>query len=111
MEILGQREGKVPAPPTVYRALDFLLEHRLVHRLASQNAFIGCTEPGHHGHGHFLICSDCGNVAELSDSSIDDAIDAIASAHGFEASKYNVEISGVCPSCRPDRRTSEPEQR
>src|SRR5262249_31814588 len=40
-EVLGllqQRGGKRAAPPTVYRALDFLLEHGLIHRLESLNA-------------------------------------------------------------------------
>ncbi len=56
------------APPTVYRALDFLLEHGLVHKVERLNAFIGCAEAGHgqaHDHGHphqFLICRRCGTT-------------------------------------------------
>src|SRR6202161_3349162 len=31
-----------PAPITVYRALDFLMEKRLDHRMESRNAFLAC---------------------------------------------------------------------
>ena len=55
LEVLA-KEGHSPAPPTVYRALEFLLTHGLVHRLSSLNAFIGCTRPGHPGAGQFLLC-------------------------------------------------------
>lgn len=53
-----------PAPSTVYRALDFLLEQGLVHKLESLHAFVGCTHPEHPHAGQFLICADCGDVAE-----------------------------------------------
>src|SRR5919204_1424092 len=33
------------APPTVYRALDFLIEHGLIHRIESLNAYVGCSRP------------------------------------------------------------------
>ena len=42
-ELLGPK-GRRLAPITVYRALDFLMEQGLVHRLASQNAYIACPE-------------------------------------------------------------------
>ena len=58
LEELG-RDGKRPAPPTVYRALDFLIEAWLVHRLDSLSAFIGCSDPSHAHTGQFLICSEC----------------------------------------------------
>ena len=38
-------DGRRAAPPTVYRALDFLQENGLVHRIASMNAFVGCPMP------------------------------------------------------------------
>src|SRR6188472_2050822 len=34
--------GPRPAPITVYRALDFLRENGLVHRIESRNAFVAC---------------------------------------------------------------------
>ncbi len=92
-------EEKRAAPPTVYRALDFLLEHGLVHRVASLNAYVGCAEPGHGGEGQFLICAQCGAAAELRDSPVNEAIEAAAHARGFVATTHTVEISGVCPNC------------
>ncbi len=53
------------APPTVYRALDFLIENGLIHRIERMNAFVGCSHPGEAHRGFFLICGDCGNAEEL----------------------------------------------
>src|SRR5690606_28474545 len=68
-------DGRRAAPTTVYRALDFLAAHRLIHRLASRNAYIGCRHPDESDHeGQFLICTGCGTVAELHDRRIGEAI-------------------------------------
>ncbi len=66
------------APPTVYRALAFLLAQGLIHRIESLNAYVGCMNPeghpeGAHG-GQFLICSDCGAAAEVHDPRVDAAV-------------------------------------
>ena len=53
------------APPTVYRALDFLIEHGLIHRIERMNAFVGCSHPGEAHRGFFLICGECGNAEEM----------------------------------------------
>jgi Fur family zinc uptake transcriptional regulator len=93
-------EGRSAAPPTVYRALEFLLEQGLVHRLSSLNAFVGCSRPGHTGSGQFLICRSCGNAAELNDGGVERAITRSAASQGFDVDRHTVEISGVCPECR-----------
>ena len=99
LEVLSG-EGHSPAPPTVYRALEFLLTHGLVHRLSSLNAFIGCTRPGHPGAGQFLLCTACGTAAELNDPAIERAIERGAEVEGFTSRVHTVEISGLCPHCR-----------
>ena len=99
LEVLSG-EGHSPAPPTVYRALEFLLMHGLVHRLSSLNAFIGCARPGHPGPGQFLLCTACGTAAELNDGAIERAIERRAAAEGFDPQAHTVEISGTCPHCR-----------
>ena len=99
LEVLS-REGHSPAPPTVYRALEFLLTHALVHRLSSLNAFIGCMHPGHPGAGQFLLCTACGTAAELNDTGIERAIERGAASEGFTAQVHTVEISGLCAHCR-----------
>ena len=93
-------EGRSAAPPTVYRALDFLQEQGLVHRLSSLNAFVGCSRPGHADAGQFLICRACGNAAELNDDGVARAITRSAASQGFTVQTHTVEISGLCPDCR-----------
>lgn len=93
-------EGRSAAPPTVYRALDFLLEQGLVHRLSSLNAVVGCSRPGHAGAGQFLICHACGNAAEINDGGVERAITRSAASQGFTVDTHTVEITGVCPDCR-----------
>ena len=99
LEVLSG-EGHSSAPPTVYRALEFLLTQRLVHRLSSLNAFVGCSRPGHPGAGQFLLCTACGTAAELNNPDIERAIEHGAAAEGFVCRDHTVEISGLCPRCR-----------
>lgn len=104
-ELLDQlaREGHKPAPPTIYRALDFLLEHRLIHRLSSLNAYLGCSHPGDVHAGYFLICQGCGDAEELADTTgLRAAITAAAQASGFHVQQGALELSGLCQQCRHD---------
>jgi len=100
-EILDQlREGsRVLAPPTVYRALDFLLEQGLAHRLESQHAFIGCRHPERVHQSQFLICARCGRVTELADAEVSAHLAMAARACGFEAERPVVELIGICAGC------------
>lgn len=99
LEGLNQRERKAQ-PPTVYRALEFLMDQGLIHRIESLNAYIGCAQPGDAHTGQFLICRDCGATAELIDSAIDAAIGRGAEAAGFAIEHPTVELEGVCARCR-----------
>lgn len=100
-ELLGflQEEELGSAPPTVYRALDFLLAQGLIHRLASLNAFIGCNQPGEAHSGYFFICSDCGVALEIDNSAIGAEIDAQAQALGFRINEQMLEVRGQCERC------------
>ncbi|MBM3570066.1 MAG: transcriptional repressor [Alphaproteobacteria bacterium] len=93
-------EGRSGAPPTVYRALDFLAEFGLVHRLSSLNAFIGCAHPGQSHAGQFLICTGCRRVLELAEPGIAAAVSAGARRTGFKVSAAAIEVSGLCPDCQ-----------
>jgi Fur family zinc uptake transcriptional regulator len=95
-------DGHNAAPPTVYRALDFLQQHGLVHRIASLNAFIGCTHAGENHTGMFLICRACGNVLELAAPSVSTEVRKAASAEGFRAEKTTLEVAGLCPRCQAE---------
>jgi Fur family zinc uptake transcriptional regulator len=87
------------APPTIYRALDFLLEQGLIHRIERLNAFVGCVSAGH-AHAHqFLICRQCGHAAELHDHAVEHALEDVARRAGFTPARMTVEMEGLCADC------------
>jgi Fur family zinc uptake transcriptional regulator len=97
---LEQTQGKA-MPPTVYRALDFLMEQGFVHKIESQNAFIACLDDLDHAHrSQFIICNSCGRTVELLDDALSAGLDARAAELGFEVTQQVVEIRGVCGDCR-----------
>ena len=88
------------APPTVYRALEFLLEHGFIHKLSSVNAFVACHHPGSAAHAvPFLICDICHSATELEDERIVEMLDARARALGFEPRVQTLEVHGTCSDC------------
>ncbi len=95
-----KEDGRSAAPPTVYRALDFLLERGLIHRIESLNAFAGCSHPGESHLVQFLICKSCGMTAELDDRRLADAIGRSAADQGFNIQSRVVELSGICAGCQ-----------
>src|SRR5690625_3106188 len=74
LEKLQAERGRV-APPTIYRALDFLLAQGLIHRIESLSAFVGCPRPHDNHDGQFLIRDGCGATAELADRATADRTD------------------------------------
>ncbi len=100
LAVLSEEDGRRAAPPTVYRALDFLLENGLVHRIASLNAFVGCNQPEHAHQGQFLICRQCHAAIELEQAAISQAIVAAAAAVGFSVDSQTVEVVGLCAGCQ-----------
>jgi Fur family zinc uptake transcriptional regulator len=100
-ELLDQMRESVknPAPPTVYRALDFLMEHGLIHKLETLHAYVGCTHPEHPHASQFLICADCGEVSEVEDSSINQSLRDVGKAAGFRTKRPVVELLGICAKC------------
>jgi Fur family zinc uptake transcriptional regulator len=93
---LGDGDAK---PPTVYRALDFLQENGLVHKLNSLNAYVGCSHPEQHDECYFLICSACGEFEECCNPQLSYEILQTANRHKFTPSLVTVEIEGTCDSC------------
>lgn len=96
------RARRKAAPPTVYRALAFLREHGLVHRIERLDAFVGCVEDHADDHGHaaqFLICRQCGHVLELEDAALARALSDAAGRRGFRIAGATVEAEGVCADC------------
>lgn len=99
MDMLATASTRRVAPPTVYRALDFLLEQGLIHRINGLNAFIGCPSPGKKHQSHFLICRLCGVAVELDASVLTQNIQLAARGAGFSVESHSVEVMGVCPCC------------
>ena len=106
LSMLADERGRA-AQPTVYRALEFLLENGLIHRIESLNAFVGCTKPGQNHAWQLLICRMCGRVAEISDDELEHAVNGAATRAGFTLQRRTVELAGLCSACRD----GEPRQR
>ena len=97
--------GGKQAPITIYRALDFLRDNGLVHRIESRNAFVACVN--NHATGElvvFLICDHCGAVGEAASAAVTDQLKAAARSAGFTPKAPVIEIGGVCAHCRQHER-------
>lgn len=92
--------GPRPAPITVYRALDFLMAHGLIHKVESRNAYVACSHMHEGKPAALMVCAACGLVAELDAPEIFDALRREASATGFSAERMMVELAGTCGACR-----------
>lgn len=106
-DVLGAlaKDGTKPAPPTVYRALDFLRAQGFVHRIDSQNAFAACFTPDRPHRSHFLLCRACGQAAEIEDRTLDEALAEASGRAGFTPESETVEITGLCAQCRNETST------
>lgn len=101
-DILTHMEGILDrrlAPPTVYRALDFLLEQGFVARIESKNAFVPCAHPDHPHVCVFFICENCGASREFENPTLERLFVRDAASLGFRLSKRIVELQGTCAAC------------
>jgi Fur family zinc uptake transcriptional regulator len=101
IERLAGTDGKKRAAVSIYRALDFLIEQGLAHRLESRNAFIAC--PQDHGPEDlvlFMICTQCGGVDEVHTPEITQALDQIVKRHAFHPQRRMMELAGLCAHCQ-----------
>jgi Fur family transcriptional regulator, zinc uptake regulator len=87
------------APPTVYRALDFLLEQKFISKIESRNAFVPCTHTNPADACVFFICENCGSAAEIEDDGLDRLLARQAQTLGFRVSKRVLEFQGTCAGC------------
>jgi Fur family transcriptional regulator, zinc uptake regulator len=89
-------------PASVYRCLDFLLEHGLVHRLETTRSFVACEHPDHPHAGQFLICRQCGSVVEAEDKKVAAATESLSHRLGFALDHRTVELTGICATCKTE---------
>lgn len=99
LERLAQ-DGFGNKPPVAYRALDFLVEQGMAHRVARLNAFMACTHPGQSHSPAVLICRSCQTVAEAPGTEIQAAIEGAAASAGFVVESTAIEVLGQCPACQ-----------
>ena len=92
-------EGYGNQPPVAYRALEFLVQHGLAHRLQRLNAFAACLHPGHEHAPAFLICRQCDKLAELPAAPVRETLADLAAESGFTLERVTIEALGLCPGC------------
>ena len=95
---LAEERGPV-APPTIYRALDFLDAQGLVHRIHSRNAYVVCAQAEAPHSAELLICTSCGRVVEVPCAALERHLIEHARSFGFEARRVAVEVVGTCREC------------
>ena len=86
-------------PPTVYRSLDFLMEHGFIHKIQSLNAFVGCSHPDEHEDCYFLICKECKNIEECCSNKVKKVLTSTSGRNNFLPNQVTLEITGICQDC------------
>jgi Fur family zinc uptake transcriptional regulator len=94
------KDGFGNQPPVAYRALEFLVEQGLAHRIQRLNAFTACVHPGEDHAPAFLICRTCHTVAEAEASAARQSLETEAARAGFQVERTTIEALGLCPNCR-----------
>ncbi|WP_404418922.1 transcriptional repressor [Marinospirillum sp.] len=95
-------ENPSARPPTIYRAIDFLLSNGLIHRIESLNAYVSCTCPEHAQAYQLLICKNCGDVQELHEENLDSQLETAARDQGFQVLRKTIEVHGICHTCQQE---------
>lgn len=93
-------EGFGKQPPVAYRALDFLVEQGLAHRVQRLNAYAACLSPERDHSPAFLICRGCEQVAEADSPDLRATLSTLAASAGFGIERSTVELLGLCARCR-----------
>jgi Fur family zinc uptake transcriptional regulator len=91
------------APPTVYRALDFLIDEGLIHRLDAVNAWAACMDAAGDPHDILVICTHCGAVAEFSDPELHRKLARKVAGAGFILDHHETELRALCNRCHQER--------
>ncbi len=96
---LRLQDSRPVGPPTVYRALEFLMSQGLVLKIESRNAYVPCAHPERRHDCLFFICNDCGASTELEDLRIEQLLAENAAILGYRVTRRVVEVEGTCASC------------
>ena len=99
IEAFKLRGSRPVWPPTVYRALEFLMAQGLVAKIESRNAYVPCAHPERRHDCLFFICSNCGASAESEDLRVEQLLAEDAAVLGYKVTRRVVEVEGTCASC------------
>jgi len=99
MHDLAKRQDKKIAPPTIYRALDFLMQLGVVSRLESSREFVACAHRADQHDGIFLVCTSCRKAIEMTQDDVHVSLAALAAQQGFKTGRQIIELQGVCADC------------
>ncbi|MEO1041141.1 MAG: Fur family transcriptional regulator [Pseudomonadota bacterium] len=99
IEALKRKVARPVGPPTIYRALEFLMSQGFVSKIESRNAYVPCAHPERDGDCLFFICNACGSSLELTDARLERRISETAARLGFRPTRQVVEIQGTCSTC------------
>ncbi len=102
VEALKLRDSRPVGPPTVYRALEFLMAQGLVAKIESRNAYVPCAHPERRHDCLFFICCNCGSSIELEDRRFESLLSENAALIGFRANRRVIEVEGTCARCIAD---------
>lgn len=92
-------EGFSDKPPTVYRALNFLIQNKMAHKLNTINAYIACFNDKAEEVPCFLICEKCQDIEEFQDNDIMKAVVNISKYKNINIKNVNLEIGFICEEC------------
>ncbi len=100
IELLKLKDSRPVGPPTVYRALEFLMSQGLVAKIESRNAYVPCAHPERQHGCIFFVCDQCSVSVEIEDPQLEAMLDKDAETLGFRIARRVVELQGTCAACR-----------
>ncbi len=99
--ILSQLDPRIASvePVNVYRALDFLCEQQLIHKIHMVKSYIGCSHPAEHNNCILFYCNSCHEVQELCQQNVRTALQNVCDKYDLNVVEQLCEIVGICRNC------------
>lgn len=86
---------------SVYRALQTLSEQGVVDAVrdpSGEVVYRQCVTDSHH---HHVRCVSCGATVEVEAPALERWLADIVRTHGYEVHGHTLDVTGLCPRCRP----------
>jgi len=84
---------------SVYRALQSLVEARVVDVVRTSSGELTYRRCGSDEHHHHLVCTGCGATVEVEAPAIERWVAEVATEHGYVVASHTLEVTGTCRSC------------